>query len=336
MSAGPADLPANVRVFSVGKEKGWSEARRAVKFYRLLFSLLRRHRYDGCFAHMMPLFALMGAPLLKTRRIPVTLWFTHISTRLRLRLAVRVVDHVITADRGSFSLESDKLIVTGHGVDTDQFLPASGHPSGPPLQVLCVGRIDPIKRIDLLLDAIARLKSRAPDGLDLKVLIIGFTYPERRDYEAALHAQVERDGLIDVVRFEGPRAPTEMLDAYHGADVLVSLSRDNFDKVALEAMSCALPVITTNPAFGGLLHQAQAPGPTAADADAVADALDHMITMPSVRRRTLGAALREAVIREHSLETLVARLVDDVLFRPARRSTEPDSTQPAVRSAGEA
>ncbi|MBZ0286039.1 MAG: hypothetical protein K8I30_00385, partial [Anaerolineae bacterium] len=54
MRAGRLALAENVRVFSVGGEKGDSEPRRAVEFYRILFDLLRRTRYDACFAHMQP------------------------------------------------------------------------------------------------------------------------------------------------------------------------------------------------------------------------------------------------------------------------------------------
>src|SRR5688572_14425989 len=57
MRVGRVHLPANVRVFSVGKERGYSEARRATEFYRILQALLVGRHYDACFAHMMPLFA---------------------------------------------------------------------------------------------------------------------------------------------------------------------------------------------------------------------------------------------------------------------------------------
>ena len=68
MRAGRLALDDKVRVYSVGKEKGYTELRRAVEFYRLLSRLLRENDYDACFAHMQPLFAVMGAPLLLPRR----------------------------------------------------------------------------------------------------------------------------------------------------------------------------------------------------------------------------------------------------------------------------
>src|SRR5262245_53966635 len=71
MRSGHLDVPDNVRVYSVGKEKGYSEPRRAAEFYRILLALIRRREIDGCFSHMMPLFSAMAGPILRMRRIPL-------------------------------------------------------------------------------------------------------------------------------------------------------------------------------------------------------------------------------------------------------------------------
>ena len=59
MRVGRLDVPANVRVYSVGKEKGYSEPRRVIEFYRLLFRILREDRIDACFSHMIPIFTVL-------------------------------------------------------------------------------------------------------------------------------------------------------------------------------------------------------------------------------------------------------------------------------------
>src|SRR5918999_2285075 len=71
MRAGRVEVPENVQVHSVGKERGYTEPRRAVEFYRLLVNVLTSGSVDVCFAHMMPLFAIMAAPVLKIRGIPI-------------------------------------------------------------------------------------------------------------------------------------------------------------------------------------------------------------------------------------------------------------------------
>ena len=112
MRSGTTELPGNVRVYSIGKERGWTEARRLVEFYRRLGLLLHEQTYDACFAHMQERFALLAAPLLKLKHIPVTLWYTHPHTPLALRAAIRTVDRVITADSSSCRVRTSKLLAS--------------------------------------------------------------------------------------------------------------------------------------------------------------------------------------------------------------------------------
>src|SRR5512132_1096345 len=62
MRMGRLNVPDNVRVYSVGKEKGFSELRRLMEFYRLLFRILREDRIDACFSHMITIFTILAAP----------------------------------------------------------------------------------------------------------------------------------------------------------------------------------------------------------------------------------------------------------------------------------
>ena len=107
------------RLISVGKEKGYSEARRAVEFYRILTRLLSEGRYNACFAHMQPLFALMGAPLLGLRGVPITLWYAHKSVSLRLRLAEKVAFRVVTSSPEGFRIRSSKVRVVGQACQSE-------------------------------------------------------------------------------------------------------------------------------------------------------------------------------------------------------------------------
>ena len=71
MRRGSVRLPSNVQVYSVGKEKGYSEPRRAFEFYRLLRYILSDNQIDVCFSHMIPIFTILAAPVLRRRRIPI-------------------------------------------------------------------------------------------------------------------------------------------------------------------------------------------------------------------------------------------------------------------------
>ena len=64
MRAGRVVVPDNVRVYSIGKEQGYSEPRRAVAFYRRLLYVLRSESIDVCFSHMSPIFTALAAPVM--------------------------------------------------------------------------------------------------------------------------------------------------------------------------------------------------------------------------------------------------------------------------------
>src|SRR5262245_17540345 len=58
MRSGKFQLPSNVSVYSIGKERGCSRPRRMLEFYRCLRRILKSHDVDVCFAHMIPIFAV--------------------------------------------------------------------------------------------------------------------------------------------------------------------------------------------------------------------------------------------------------------------------------------
>ncbi len=317
MYAGRLELAQNVRLFSVGREKGYSEARRLVNFYRLLARLLRQNHYDACFAHMQPLFALLGAPLLRLYGVPQTLWFAHKSVNWKLRLAEKVVRQVVTPSPESFRVPSKKVRVVGHGVDTERFVPLPRAAAvNRPFTVLSVSRLAPVKQLETLLAAAQLLRDR--HGVrDFHLRIVGNAAPEHAAYAAGMRQRAADMGLAGCVEFAGHVPYAQIAPVYQQADVLVNVSATgSVDKAPLEAMSCGLAVVTTNEAFGALLAQwgdlLLAPPQ---NADALAGRLARLAQMPAGERAALGADLRTLVQREHSLTRLVNLLVDEVLIR---------------------
>jgi glycosyltransferase involved in cell wall biosynthesis len=311
MQTGRLAVADNVRVYSVGKERGYGDVRRTLEFYRILFRLLMKRRYDVCFAHMMPLFAVMGAPLLKFWSVRLVLWYTHKAVSLKLKLAEKVSWRVVTASPESFRLSSRKVCVIGHGVDTHQFISrADTQQADQFFRVISVGRIAPVKSLNVLLDAAQSLYHEL-EFHRLRVRIIGEAAPEHADYGAHLYELVDVLNLQDVVDFAGGISHDRVVQEYRDADVMVNTSKTgSIDKAVLEAMACGLPVITSNEAFRAMLSQwdnllfipPDSPGKLAAS-------LIRLKDMSPEDRAALGRELREIVVREHSLTQLMSNLI---------------------------
>jgi glycosyltransferase involved in cell wall biosynthesis len=311
MRSGTADLPENVRVYSIGKERGWTEARRLAEFYRRLGLLLHEQTYDACFAHMQERFALLAAPLMKLKHIPVTLWYCHPATPWALRAAVRTVDRVISADSSSCRVRTPKLLATGHGIDTDRFVPAFCDRSR--FRIVAVGRVTPMKRPDLLVEAAARVESQLTQPLEVR--LIGPTPVGDNEYEATLRRRAFELGIGSQVHFVGSLGTEELIAEYQAADAVVSLHlHGSFDKSALEGMSCGLPLLTMNPAFAPHLLAAGMPGPIEdGNIEALAQAIGRLADVPVEERRRWGLALRAEMVRAHSLQRLADLLVNQIL-----------------------
>lgn len=310
MMAGKIAVAHNVQVLSVGKEKGWSEPRRAVEFYKLLAQVLLTNRFDACFAHMMPLFAVMGWPLLRLLGIPITLWYAHSHVSPLLKLATVLVDRVVSPSINSFRIETPKLYLIGHGIDTERFAPRRRNDSNDRFTVITVGRISPIKRIELLLEALALLKEDTRKKVYARIIGDPVTDSDKA-YLQYLEKKRLALGVQDIIDFLPGIEFARIHTVYQEGDMFVNCSdTDSLDKSILEAMSSGLPVVTSNVALQDVVDPAmsQLLLTPKGNPQLLADRLDILVRMPEAERHALGIRLRDTVKKGHSLPTLIDRL----------------------------
>ncbi len=324
MLTGPVDAPGNVRIHSLGKERGLGEPRRAVEFYRHLARLLREGPIDCCFTHMAPIFTVLAAPVLRPRGVPVVTWYAHPSLTPTLMLAHRLSTRIVTSVAAAYPYRTDKLLVIGQGIDTDLFAPDGTPPEAPPT-MLCVGRLSPVKDHPTLLRAAALLRNRW--ARPFRVAIVGApARPTDTAYVRRLREQVMTDGLGEIVAFPGALPMRELPSWYRRSTVHVNLTPTGFgDKVAWEAMSCGRPCVVANDGFRDTLG-AHAPDLLFrhGDAETLARRLEWVLSLSVAESTRIGADLRTRVVAAHSLQGLASKLVE--LFhelgaaRNARRS----------------
>ena len=301
--AGRITVADNVRVFSTGRERNNSRFARIANFYGHLSRLLLQHRYDVCFAHMQPLFAVMGAPLLTLRGVKTTTWYTHRQRNKQVEWAARLSYRVVSAVESSFPVPTSKLRVLGHGIDTD-FYTSTPEPK-PSTRIVQVARLTDIKHQHILL--------HAAKDLDCEIVLVGDIPDGFEDgYKQRLHRLVDELRLRDKVIFAGAQTPEQVVAWYQGAVIAINLSPVGlFDKAALEGMACGVPVITSNPAFSTLNgeydQQLRISAPDATEE--LCNKLSHLLNLSPNERQTIGAHLRAGVIENHSLATLVHKLI---------------------------
>jgi len=115
--------------------------------------------------------------------------------------------------------------------------------------LLFVGRIQPLKGLEVAIRALGELAPRCPDAF--LVVVGGPSGPSGQAEVDRMHALVATLGLDDRVRFVPPQAHELLSTFYRAADVTVVPSRsESFGLVALEAAACGIPVVAS--AVGGL------------------------------------------------------------------------------------
>jgi len=121
------------------------------------------------------------------------------------------------------------------------------------LVLLFVGRVQPLKGPDVVLEAAARLLELDPAlRATLQVVIVGGPSgrQERADPDR-MRELAARLGIGDVVRFEPPCPQEELAQWYRAATVMLAPSHsESFGLVALEAQACGTPVVAAS--VGGL------------------------------------------------------------------------------------
>lgn len=175
----------------------------------------------------------------------------------RATAIVTASDHERTLLERYYGADPQRMHTIPCGVDLDLFRPLDQeasrlklgmHPARP--VVLWVGRLEKLKGVDILVEAMSQLASR-----NFTLLIVGGD-----DRAHALRHELEQLaeslGIGPNVRFEGAVAHDRLPLYYSAADVCVVPSYyESFGLVAVEAMACATPVIASR--VGGLVSTVQ-------------------------------------------------------------------------------
>ena len=283
--AAPTHVADNVRVHEFGAA---TQAQRGVRFTAALAHELRG--CDGVVAHMVPLYAVLAAPLVRPRRVPLVLWYTHWKGHAVVRLAEKLCTAVVSVDERSFPLRSSKVRGIGHGIELGEFVCTEAPTE--PTRALVLGRYSPAKGLETILEA-----ARAA-GVQVEAHGSDATFEEYKQKLQRRFPEAELAGPV-------PRADVPALFAR--SHVLVNNMRAGApDKVVYEAAASCLPVLASNPVFDDLL-----PAELRFARDDVDDLAAKLRALDTSRR----PELREIVARRHSVEHWADGLLATVTAR---------------------
>ena len=152
-----------------------------------------------------------------------------------------------------YGADPDRVEIVAPGVDRAFFSPGSvdgaraaiGYDGGP--LVLFVGRIQPLKGVDIAVEMLALLEDTSANLM----IVGGASGSEGQAEVARIEGLIDDLGIAERVHFVDPQPHYALSTFYRAADVVVMPSRsESFGLVALEAAACGVPVVAAS--VGGL------------------------------------------------------------------------------------
>ncbi len=229
---------------------------------------------------------------------PLAVW-SATSGRLKQLTSRRLAAHVAVGDRTARLIEESSGLPSGSIATIYHGVPDVGHAEvarGPEPTLLTVARHDPVKGVDVLLEAMARVP--APTRL----VLIG-----DGDESARLRQQCHELGLDERVEFRPLPWDSRASDVMWAYDALVLPSRlEGFPVTIAEAMLAGIAVVATDV---GSVREAVVDGETGwvvppEDPMALATAIRRVVDDPE-RTRRMGVAAREIATERFRIDATV-------------------------------
>ena len=226
------------------------------------------------------------------------------------------VSEAILKEAEPFGLVRERAKVVRPAIDPDYFMPAGEPPPSAPIQIAMVGALIWRKGYEYALMAFRRLLDRLPNA---QLAIVGEgEEKDRLTYTA-------RDiGIADKVLLKGRLDPEGVRQVLWQSHIFLHASlSEGIANVALEAMACGLPVVSTD--SGGMREVINDSDDgylvTLRDTQAMADRLVMLAANP-VLRAQMGQKARARAERDFDLRDQGRRFVQlyqDVLSRHENR-----------------
>jgi D-inositol-3-phosphate glycosyltransferase len=220
-----------------------------------------------------------------------------------------------------YNADGHKINIIPPGVDICHFYPIPEDEARefigiPPCKgmLLFVGRIEPLKGLDILLEAIAIMKKE--HGIEESMFCLSVIGGDLELTPDAMSSEMlrlqrlrEKYGLEEMVALLGKRSQDTLAYYYSAAKVVVMPSHyESFGMVALEAMACGTPVVASD--VGGLAYLVK-DGVTgftvpAGDPWILADRLTQLLYNENQRQQMGDQAAQYA--REYAWESITQRI----------------------------
>ena len=308
LEKGEYDLPENVKVFSLGKESGRSRIKYVKNFFNLILGLNRE--YQSVFVHMNQGYILLGGFFWRIMSKRIYFWRNHPEGGLLTCIAIWLSNKVFCTSKTSFTAKFKKTTLMPVGIDTGVFNTESRNMSHEILKnkILFLGRMDSIKKPDLLIEALDILNKK---GVDFVCDFYGDPTPNTGDYYDSIKTKIKEFGLSEKVNlYKGvPNYKTPKI--YNEHNIFVNLTPSgSFDKTILEAAACGCLLVVANRSLLGeidekMIIERETP-------EDITERIEFLMNINEEERKNTSEKLQKYVLENPSLDALIEKLCIEI------------------------
>ena len=245
-------------------------------------------------------------------------WYAFVDMQTEV---ARRLKRVITVSENSFKdihtdhkVDTDRMHIVPVGVDPEMFLPVKGVTRTPGMLITTASADVAMKGLRYLLEAVAKLRTERPD---ITLTVIGKAKPGGESART-----IDELGLSDAVTFVSGVSDERIVELYSEAEIAVVPSLyEGFSLPAIEAMSCAIPLVATT---GGAVPEVVGPDNETAflvppgDSFALASKIAYVMDHPVIAKK-VGLAGRQRVIDHWSWRHTAEKTVEEYRARLAMK-----------------
>lgn len=287
---GVHELPNNVTIYSLGKEKYQNRFFYVWNFYR---HLMRLHgSYDAVFSHMNSHYIILAGLYFKLTRKRILFWRNHPKKNFRTYVASKLSNRVFYTSPASYTARFENARQMPVGIDTHRFT-RQKDVARLDKSILMLGRIAPVKRVDILVRACEQLPQFS-----------AFVYGDASREDARYKDELKKSAPANVT-FCPSVSNYEITSLYNHTEYFVNISDEgSMDKTVLEAAACETLILTSNSAFRPYIPKVLYV--TDRTEEGLVRGMERMDACSEEEKNEMRKKLREMVVRDHSLTTLIS------------------------------
>src|SRR3989344_1748628 len=305
LKGGARSLPDNVVVHSLGKEK---MSNKLVMFFRLMVLIWQTRATDAVLVHMNKEYVIAGYLIWKLKKVPVYFWYNHKKADWQARFAMKLSRKIFYTSGHSVGARLQNAVSMPVGVDMELFTNRQAV-NGRGRTLLSLGRIDPVKRIDVLAWAVDDLGRKNKENFNLT--IAGSPGWGNEKYAASIREVLKP--LVDQgkVRFIGNVVHDKTVELFNEHKIFINLTDSgSFDKTILEAMACGRLFFSVKITVSGIIGSEGLID--SATPESVARKISSSLAISNEEAERRSAKNREFVLKNHSLNLLSDKLAHEI------------------------